>query len=170
MQRLRRRNEIREGVARALDDARRAVREARIEIGGAGLDAAALAQPVNALVEVRPGSLVGVPMPRLQPSLQPFKPHYGTGATSASLDAAGASFSSVLPPLVALAEEEEAVRNLQVGLLKTVRRLKALERVVIPRLDHEVGDVSAALEEDERDESVRRKRWLARVPAERTGG
>jgi vacuolar-type H+-ATPase subunit D/Vma8 len=59
------------------------------------------------------------------------------------------------------------VRNLQAGLLKTVRRLKALERVVIPRLEREVREVAAALEEEERDESVRRKAWLATTRAER---
>jgi vacuolar-type H+-ATPase subunit D/Vma8 len=45
--------------------------------------------------------------------------------------------------------------------------LKALERVVISRLEREVREVAAALEEEERDESVRRKAWLATTRAER---
>jgi vacuolar-type H+-ATPase subunit D/Vma8 len=61
------------------------------------------------------------------------------------------------------------VRNLQAGLLKTVRRLKSLERMVIPRLEREVREVAATLEEEERDESVRRKRWLAARLAARSG-
>ena len=99
-------------------------------------------------------------MPRLQSRLEPFKPQFGPAATSSSLDTAGMRFSALVPGLVALAEEEEAVRNLRVGLAKTVRRLKALERVVIPRLERDVRDVAVALEEDDRDESVRRKRWV----------
>jgi V/A-type H+-transporting ATPase subunit D len=169
LQRVRRRDELRAVVSQAIADARRALDLARIEIGSAGIDAAVLAQPVDASVDVRHGSLVGVPMPRLQPRMTPFKPHYGTGATSAGLDAAGAGFSALLPTLVRLAEEDEAVRNLQAGLLKTVRRLKALERVVIPRLERDVREVAAALEEEERDESVRRKRWLAARLADRGG-
>jgi vacuolar-type H+-ATPase subunit D/Vma8 len=47
--------------------------------------------------------------------------------------------------------------------------LKALERVVIPRLEREVREVAAALEEEERAESVRRKRWLAARIAARGG-
>jgi vacuolar-type H+-ATPase subunit D/Vma8 len=47
--------------------------------------------------------------------------------------------------------------------------LKALERVVISRLEREVREVAAALEEEERDESVRRKRWLAARLAARGG-
>lgn len=160
LKRVRRRHDLHAEVSQALDEARRALREARIEMGSAGIDAAVLAQPVGVAVDVRYGSLVGVPMPRLQPRLGPFKPQFGPAATTSSLDTAGTRFSALLPALLALAEEEEAVRNLKVGLLKTVRRLKALERVVIPRLEHEVRDVAVALEEDERDESVRRKRWL----------
>jgi V/A-type H+-transporting ATPase subunit D len=161
LQRVRRRNELRVTVAADLDDARSALDDARIEIGGAQIDAALLAQPPDAAVELRPGSLVGLSMPRLQPTLKPFRPHYGAAATAASLDVAGLRFAALLPALVALAEEEEAVRNLQAGLLKTVRRLKALERVVIPQLERDIRDVSATLEEEERDASARRKAWLA---------
>jgi V/A-type H+-transporting ATPase subunit D len=161
IQRLRRRNELRATLAADLDNARKTLMEARIEMGAAQIDAAVLAQPLSASVEVRQGSLVGVLMPRLQPKLKPFRPHYGAAATSASLDAAGMRFSALLPVLVRLAQEEEAVRNLQAGLMKTVRRLKALERVVIPRLERDIRDVSATLEEEERDESVRRRSWLA---------
>jgi vacuolar-type H+-ATPase subunit D/Vma8 len=102
-----------------------------------------------------------VPLPRLQLKAAEFVPQYGFGGTAASVDAAGARLSALLPALVGLAEQEEAVRNLQAGLIKTVRRLKALEQVVIPRLEREVREVAAALEEEERDESVRRKNWLA---------
>lgn len=165
LKRVRRRNKLHADVTQALDDARRALREARIEMGSAGIDAAALAQPVGAAVDVRHGSLVGVPMPRLQARVEPFKPRFGPAATTSSLDTAGARFSALVPGLVDLAEEEEAVRNLKAGLFKTVRRLKALERVVIPRLEREVRDVAVALEEDERDESVRRKRWVEAIRA-----
>ena len=51
-----------------------------------------------------------------------------------------------------------AVRNLQRGFAKTVRRLNALEKVVLPRLDDEITAVTTALEEEDRDEALRRKR------------
>jgi V/A-type H+-transporting ATPase subunit D len=161
LQRARRRDELRLALRGPLRDARRKLQEARIEIGGAQIDGAVLAQPISVSVDVRHGSIVGVPNPRLQPRTTEFVPQYGVGGTTASLDATGARFSALLPTLIGLAQEEEAARNLQAGLLKTVRRLKALEQVVIPRLERDVRDVAAALEEDERDESVRRKGWLA---------
>jgi len=54
-----------------------------------------------------------------------------------------------------LAEEEEAVRNLQSGLTKTIRRLRALDEIVVPRLEREIHALAVALEEDERDDMVR---------------
>ena len=161
LQRTRRRDELRWAISQALGDARRILREARVEIGGAQIDRAALAQPITVSVDVRHGSLVGVPMLQLYPRMTAFVPQYGAADTSASLDAAGARFTALLPTLIALAQEEEATRNLRAGLFKTLRRLKALEQVVIPRLERDVRDVAAALEEDERDESLRRKSWLA---------
>jgi V/A-type H+-transporting ATPase subunit D len=161
LQRIRRRDAVRAAAQRLLQEARAALQEALVEMGGASVDAAVLAQPVFARLDVRPGSLVGVSMLRLHVRPARFAPHYGTGATTASLDAAGARFASLLPALGALAEEEEAVRNLQAGLFKTVRRLKALEQVVIPRLERDLHSVAAALEEEERDESTRRRSWLA---------
>lgn len=161
LRRTRRRDELRADITGALREAHRTLRAARVEVGAAQVDGAALAQPLNVSLDVRRGSLVGVPMARLHPRLAEFVPQYGFGGTAATLDAAGARFSALLPALVGLAEEEEAVRNLHDGLVKTVRRLKALEQVVIPRLEREVREVAAALEEEERDESVRRKNWLA---------
>jgi V/A-type H+/Na+-transporting ATPase subunit D len=160
LKRVRRRDELRATVRGALSEAAGILRVARIEMGGAEVDGALLAQPVTAFVDVRHGSLVGVLMPRVQPRLETFLPHYGTAATTASLDDAGARYAALLPELIRLAEEEEATRNLQAGLVKTVRRLKALEQVVIPRLERDVRELAAALEEEERDETVRRQRWL----------
>ena len=84
-----------------------------------------------------------------------FAPQYGPAAASAKLDGTGADFYAVAVALVAFAEEEEAVRNLQSGLARTIRRLRALEEVLIPRLDREARAIAGALEEDERDDAVR---------------
>jgi V/A-type H+-transporting ATPase subunit D len=142
----------------ALARARTALREACVDVGAEGVDAAGLAQPTAAAVEWLPGSVVGVPTPRLRAIVGPFAPSYGAAGTSARVDAAAALFTELVPVLVELAEHAEAVRNLGTGLAKTVRRLKALEQVVIPRLDRDARELAAALEEEERDESLRRRR------------
>jgi V/A-type H+-transporting ATPase subunit D len=124
--------------------------DARITVGGRAADAAELAQPAIAAVDWRAGSVVGVPTPKLTARVPAFVPHYGAAALGEEMDRAGADYSTLLAVL--------AVRNLQRGLSKTVRRLKALEEMVLPRLEREAKAVSAALEEDERDDTVRSRR------------
>jgi V/A-type H+-transporting ATPase subunit D len=146
--------------ASAAEKLRRATaswREAQAELGTRGVDAAVLAQPVVVSVDWRPGSVVGVPTPRLAGRVPRFAPQYGPAATSAGLDQAGADFSAAIAALVAFAEEDEAVRNLQSGLSRTIRRLRALEEVVIPALEHEARAIAIAVEEDERDDAVRHR-------------
>ncbi len=137
--------------------AARSLEGARIEAGARAVERAALAQPFEAAVDWRHGSVVGVGTPRLTARIPPFAPRYGPAGGAADLDRAGAEYSSLAVALVRFAEEDEAVRNLQSGLARTVRRLKALEEVVMPRLDREFRDVTVALEEDERDDTVRRQ-------------
>lgn len=147
-------------VEAAWRQAQRALRNACIELGFTVVDGAALAQPVTVTVDWRGGSVVGVATPRLHASIGSFTAHYGPATTTASLDRAGLEFTQLIPVLVRLAQEDEAVRNLQSALRKTIRRLQALEQLVIPQLDREARAVAAALEEEERDDAVRARRWL----------
>jgi len=148
-------------VLPALATAREALTAARIELGGAALDAAVLAQGEEAAVELRIGSIVGTPVPRLMARPAAFHPAYGPAGTASSLDVAGAAFAALLPDLARLAELETTAAGLRRGLRKTARRLSALERVLIPAYQADLAAVLGGLEEDERDEAVRRKTWLA---------
>lgn len=150
----------------AHERARQSLAGAAIENGRRAVDAAALAQPVTAALSWLPGSVVGVPTPRLALQMPPFAPRYGAAALTAKLDQAGEDYSAFVTALVTFAEEEEAVRNLQSGLTRTLRRLRALEEIVIPRLEREMHAVAAALEEDERDDTVRNRQAavLRRTP------
>jgi vacuolar-type H+-ATPase subunit D/Vma8 len=56
-----------------------------------------------------------------------------------------------------LASEEAAVQRLRAALARTARRQNALDQIVLPELGVLVRSVTAALEEEERDEATRRK-------------
>ena len=161
LRRTRLRADVANRAAAALANARARLREAQTELGRLAVESAALAQTEMASVERRAKKLLGIALPALHGHFKPFQPRYGPSGTAESLDRAGSAFADALPVLVRLAEEDLAVRNLQEGFAKTVRRLNALEKVVLPRLDDEIRGVTTALEEEDRDESVRRKRWLA---------
>ena len=154
------RDERRVALRRSLQAARDLLREARIELGRRALESAALAQPEAPEVAWQRGTVVGVEVPRLHAPVARFRPRYGPGGTAPSLDKAGEAFTDLLQPLIVLATEEAAVRSLRRGLRQTARRLNALEKAILPALDREMRELTAALEEEEREESTRRKVWL----------
>lgn len=149
--------DARRAAAAGAGRAQRELAVARLENGRRAVEAAALAQPVEASVEWRHGSVVGVPTPTLSAQAPPFTPRYGTSPITAKLDRSGVDFSALLRLLIAFAEEDEAVRNLQLGLSKTIRRLKALEQVVIPAFERRLRDAAVATEEEARDDTVRHR-------------
>jgi V/A-type H+-transporting ATPase subunit D len=153
--------ERRAGAADALSRARAHLADARIECGRRNVAAAALAQASPLLVTRVNTSLVGVPLPRLVTRATDFRLHYTLSDSAASLDVAARSFASALAEVVAFAQEDSAVRHLRLGLARTTRRLNALDLLVIPEIGRDLREVSAALEEEERDETLRRKRWLS---------
>lgn len=155
----------RQAARAALMLARSRVAEARAAMGTVAVEAALLAQPETATVQRRAGSVVGVPVPSLALQAQPFRPRYGPLGASEALDLAGVAWQEALAALVRHAEAELQRRALRHGLARTARRLGALETIVLPRLRAELRETAAALDEEERDESLRRRRWLdARAP------
>ncbi|MFI5177990.1 MAG: V-type ATP synthase subunit D [Vicinamibacterales bacterium] len=160
-ERLPRRDALRRAAASGLADARTALDEAQMQGGRLSVDAAALAQPRIITIEARETTIVGVPLPEIAAAIGPFRPRYGPASGSDRLDRAGAAFAGALPGILALAAEEAAVGRLRAALTRTVRRLNALDTLVLPELVRETHRVAAALEEEERDEAVRRKLWLA---------
>jgi len=147
-------------AAAALGAARAAYREAQIEMGSDAVDAAALAQPPAAAAEIGERRILGVSAPTVIVRTRPWRMAWGPGGTTESLDRAAALHAAALPLLAELVQAELVVRNLSRALARANRRLNALEIVVLPELDREVREVAGALEEEERDESFRRKRWF----------
>lgn len=150
-------------AADALSRARARLAEARIESGRRTLAAAALAQTPSIAVTRVNTSLVGVSLPRLVTRVTDFRLQYTLSDTALSLDRAAVSFATALADIIAFGEEDSVVRHLRLGLARTTRRLNALDLMVVPEIVRELRDVTAALEEEERDETLRRKRWLQRA-------
>jgi V/A-type H+-transporting ATPase subunit D len=157
LDRMPRREAAGAAAANAAHTAQRTLCRARLENGAGTVEAAALAQPAVAAVDWLPGSVVGVPTPSLRGHVPPFAPRYGAAPVTANLDRAGEDYSALISAFIAFAEEDEAVRNLQSGLSRTIRRLRALEHVVIPGIERDLHAVAVALEEDERDDTVRQR-------------
>jgi V/A-type H+-transporting ATPase subunit D len=155
---------LRLSVARALAAARAHLADAQVELGRTAIDAAVLAQPRIAAIDGVETSVVGVALPETRAAVGRFLPRYGPVGASAALDRAGGDFTALVPDLLALASQEAAIRRLRRALTRTVRRLNALDMIVLPELTREMRTVTSALEEEERDEAARRERWRAGSP------
>jgi V/A-type H+-transporting ATPase subunit D len=153
--------DLRTQASDALEQARRDLRRAFEEIGPPACEAAALAQAPAGSLDVRNDRVLGVPLPVVRATFETFHISYGPGGTAASLDRAALSFAAVLPALLRLASHETAVRNLQRALQRTARTLNALKDLLLPEMEADIVAVSAALDEEERDERVRGRRRKA---------
>jgi V/A-type H+-transporting ATPase subunit D len=155
--RERMRNELRNVVVVHYADAYQRLRVAQVELGGRGVEAAGLAQPARYAIESRETSVMGVRIPQLSATVQPYRAFYGAAATTESLDECGAAFTALLPHVVALAQEEIAVVRLSLAMKKTTKLLNALQKVVLPRIESDIRAIVDGIEEDERDEGIRRR-------------
>ena len=149
--------ELREDVRKRYSEAHRLLRVARVDLGMRGVEAAALAQPSRSSITRRDVSVMGVRIPELRAKVEPYRASYGAAATAESLDQCGAAFLELVPHVVALAQEEIAVARLSAAMRKTTKLLNALQKVVLPRIERDIRAIVEGIEEDERDEAVRRR-------------
>ncbi len=116
-------------------------------------------------VEVALRRVWGVPTPTLSaPALQ--RPADGRGAAPGSWGQAGAEAARAhevaLETLLRIASRELHVARLGEEIQATSHRINALEQVVLPRLDGEARRVAAALDERDREDAVRLRRFRGR--------
>ncbi len=160
-----RRRELRDRARSAAEsrvaEALESTRDARIETGRAALAAAALAQPPAPPIDCSWTRVAGVRIPALHAPDRSFRALYGTAGTAESVDRAAQRSCAAFAALVTLASEEAAVEALRRATLKTLRRVNALDHAVLPQIRRELHEISSALEEEERDEGLRRKAWLS---------
>jgi H(+)-transporting ATP synthase subunit D len=100
------------------------------------------------------------------------RPRTGRGYTLAGssvyVDRAAEEFESEVALLLELAAEELRLRRLVDEIGTTTRRVNALESVVIPQLERERRTIQSILDERERQDHFRLKRFITRRSA-RTG-
>lgn len=74
---------------------------------------------------------------------------------SLELDGARAALDELLELLIELAGAEGNLVRLAHGFRRTQRRVNALEHIILPELDRQIGRIQSAMEEVERDDLVR---------------
>ncbi len=165
MSRLGRARDAERRVAEALARAFAPLADTILEMGGEGVDRAALAVRGEHEVEVSETSLMGIRLPMVTVQSTPPDIQFGFTDTSAHADRTMVRFTEVLPLLGELAELENAVLRLARELKKTQRRVNALSKVFIPDYSDTIEYITSNLEERERESFVIMKMIKDRLAA-----
>lgn len=94
---------------------------------------------------------MGVSIPAVALTVQDASPYYGPSLSSAWTDEAARRFRNALALLAELAETRISVLRLAREIQKTIRRVNALEKILIPDYEESKRYVEDAIEESDRD-------------------
>ena len=130
--------------------------------GGLAVRAAAIANSAHPEVEVSPRNIMGVVVPSVSgTNLKSTFAERGVGfiGSSPHIDEASDSFSELIEKIVRASEMEATLKRLLAEIEATKRRVNALEFKVIPELEEAKVFIQLRLEEMEREETFRLKRF-----------
>jgi V/A-type H+-transporting ATPase subunit D len=157
--------EGRERLEGSLRKAAKALTLARAFDGEEALVSLAVAGAREIPVEIEPQKIWGIPTPEVTaPRLLRAPDARGASPQGFSMGASEAAraHEEALEILLNICSREIRLRRLGEEIRKTSRRINALEQFLIPRLDHEVSRIELALEEREREDLSRLKRFKAK--------
>lgn len=148
-------NELKGEINKAYSDAYDALRRANISLGV--ISGFAKCVPLEKGVELSTRSVMGTELVKCSLKENKTGLYYGLSQTDSYLDDAYIKFNRVKELTLRLAETENNVYRLSVGIRKAGRRANALKNIMIPRYEEQVRFITAALEEKEREEFSRMK-------------
>jgi len=151
--------ELREKVEKMLMEAHASFLIARAVLSTEVLEEALMLPKESVSLEVSTENIMSVDVPVLDYKTKNNDSGdifpYGFISTSGELDGAIATLSEVLPHMLELARKEKAAQLLAQEIEKTLRRVNALEYVMIPQLTETIKYITMKLDETERGNLTR---------------
>ncbi len=124
------------------------------------LKSIALSVKDKPMIELETKNVMGVLVPKIKKSpLQKtmFTRGYGFISGSVKTDEAALAYEKLVEKVLAAAEYETVLKRLLQEIDKTKRKVNALEKITIPRLEEDAGYIRFRLEEMERENFSRLK-------------
>jgi len=164
---LRSREDIRESYGKAL-------RELALSLGHEGrenIESIVIATERDFGVDVIEKSIWGLRYKDIlfhdAPLRDPDKRGYNEFGTTPHLEEGTALFEKLLESMLHLAQYESKLKRLGDEIMRTTRRVKVLEEMVLPGLKHQVRTITQYIGERERESFYRLKRVKSILTAER---
>jgi V/A-type H+-transporting ATPase subunit D len=130
--------------------------------GGAALRSAGFAAQRNVWIDLAERNVWGVRFPDLQyaPIARTAEARgYALSGVSAYIDETARRFETVLDLILRSVSVELRLKKLGAEIKKVTRRINALEEIVLPSLKRQVREIRQTLEEREREDLFRMKRF-----------
>lgn len=154
--------EAKEALVETYITAKKAINLAGSIEGGLAVKSAAIAIAQSPEVEVSRNNIMGVVVPKVEGKyLSQTIEERGLGLIGGSpyLDEAADAYGELIESIVKAAEMESTLKRLLVEIEATKRRVNALEFKVIPEMKEAQSFIQLRLEEMEREETFRLKRF-----------
>ena len=155
---------LRSNLADKYRTAEQRIAIARAIEGSLGIRSAALALRDVPTLDLKTKNVMGIIVPKIDAKSVRKKLEergYGVITTSARIDEAAEAYEALVEDVVVAAEIETTMRRLIEEIEKVKRRVNALEYRVIPELKATEAFIRQRLEEMERDNFMRLKRFKA---------
>ncbi|MFL7893763.1 MAG: V-type ATP synthase subunit D [Anaerolineales bacterium] len=149
-----------DALQQAADNARFALARAEAVAGSEAVRSAALATRQELPLQVESVNVMGVKVPRIEQrrvSRSMLERGYSITGTSLTLDETAAAFEADIDAIIKMAESELRLKRLVSEIQRTLRRINALEHLLIPRLEAERNYIQYVLDERERSDHFRLK-------------
>ena len=136
-------------------ESRKALAKAEALIGETGVRSAAMGKKHEMNTELEESEIMGVRVPRIRSESarrEFYERDISMLGNSPVVDEVAEAYEKNVDGIIQLADGELRLAKLLTEIRSTTRRLKALEHIVIPRLQSEYDTIRMALEERERSE------------------
>jgi V/A-type H+-transporting ATPase subunit D len=131
-----------DALQQAADNARFALARAEAVAGSEAIRSAALVTRQELPLQVESVNVMGVKVPRIEQrrvSRSMLERGYSITGTSLTLDETATAFEAEIDAIIKMAESELRLKRLVSEIQRTLRRINALEHLLIPRLETSTG-------------------------------
>lgn len=157
-------------VQKALEEAHESLAESVLRMGRLKVANLAGAVSIDYSIDVGSRKVMGVPLPKVETTFTDHSPYFSSEGTSFESEITVGKYREALELMGRLAELKVSIMRLAREVKKTIRKVNALEKIVIPDNEETIRFMESRIEESERESFTLMKRVKDRLEKGRNTG